>query len=83
MDKSDVPFIPSPRLKWLSKKAAGTVGYCVPFEAKAAACTEYVGGKGASLALLASVQEEEVFFFIFSFMLWSRVLRYFNLMRSM
>ncbi|XP_026759359.2 uncharacterized phosphotransferase YvkC-like isoform X2 [Galleria mellonella] len=46
-------------LRWLSASDAGSVGYCLPFEARAAACPDYVGGKGASLALLASVQDAE------------------------
>lgn len=58
--ESPYPLIPKPTLKWLNKKEVGDVSYCVPFEASAAACTEYVGGKGASLALLASVQKEQV-----------------------
>lgn len=54
-------LIAPPRLlKWLSEKQAGEVGYCLPFEDRAATCPMYVGGKGASLALLASVQKEEV-----------------------
>ncbi|CAH0724658.1 unnamed protein product, partial [Brenthis ino] len=57
--ESPIPLIPKPTLKWLNKKEVGDVSYCVPFEAAAAACTEYVGGKGASLALLASVQKEQ------------------------
>ncbi|XP_026319467.1 uncharacterized protein LOC113229980 [Hyposmocoma kahamanoa] len=58
--KSSPPVDLSPhRLKWLSEKEAGDAGYCVPFEAHAAACTSFVGGKGASLALLASVQEQQ------------------------
>ncbi|KAM3967601.1 putative phosphotransferase YvkC [Aphomia sociella] len=52
--------LPPPRtLKWLSANEVGPVGYCLPFEARAAACPDYVGGKGASLALLASVQDAE------------------------
>ncbi|KAM3967560.1 rifampicin phosphotransferase [Aphomia sociella] len=50
---------PSRTLKWLSASEVGPVGYCLPFEARAAACPDYVGGKGASLALLASVQDVE------------------------
>ncbi|CAH2102808.1 unnamed protein product [Euphydryas editha] len=48
-----------PVLKWLSEEEAGDVGYCVSFEERAAFCTSHVGGKGASLALLASVQTEQ------------------------
>ncbi|XP_059048082.1 putative phosphoenolpyruvate synthase [Achroia grisella] len=52
--------LPPPRtLKWLSVSEVGSVGYCLPFEARAAACPDYVGGKGASLALLVSVQDSE------------------------
>ncbi|XP_045491685.1 putative phosphoenolpyruvate synthase isoform X1 [Colias croceus] len=48
------------KLKWLDKiKIKAPVGYCVQFEDPAAACVEYVGGKGASLALLSSVQKDE------------------------
>ncbi|XP_026732206.1 uncharacterized protein LOC113496983 [Trichoplusia ni] len=50
---------PARLLKWLTEKQAGEVGYCVSFEDRGAACPMYVGGKGASLALLASVQKEE------------------------
>ncbi|KAH9631510.1 hypothetical protein HF086_004671 [Spodoptera exigua] len=50
---------PPRQLKWLAEKQAGEVGYCVAFEDRAAACPMYVGGKGASLALLASVQKEK------------------------
>ncbi|XP_059048058.1 putative phosphoenolpyruvate synthase [Achroia grisella] len=50
---------PPRTLKWLSENDVGSVGYCLPFEARAAACPDYVGGKGASLALLASVQDIE------------------------
>ncbi|XP_026759360.2 putative phosphoenolpyruvate synthase [Galleria mellonella] len=50
---------PPRALRWLSASDAGSVGYCLPFEARAAACPDYVGGKGASLALLASVQDVE------------------------
>ncbi|XP_034834100.1 rifampicin phosphotransferase-like [Maniola hyperantus] len=59
--KSATPtyITPLPALKWLEGKEAGDVGYCLPFDAIAATCTEYVGGKGASLALLASVQDKE------------------------
>ncbi|XP_075969916.1 rifampicin phosphotransferase-like [Anticarsia gemmatalis] len=46
-------------LKWVSETQAGDVGYCVQFEHRACACTAYVGGKGASLALLATVQKDE------------------------
>ncbi|XP_045447354.1 putative phosphoenolpyruvate synthase [Melitaea cinxia] len=56
---SKVDITPLPVLKWLSEVEAGEVGYCVPFEERAAFCTSYVGGKGASLALLASVQKDE------------------------
>lgn len=54
-----VRLTPAPILKWLLKKDAGFVGYCLSFEECAATCTDYVGGKGASLALLASVQNDE------------------------
>ncbi|XP_050342734.1 putative phosphoenolpyruvate synthase [Nymphalis io] len=57
--KSVVHLKPLPVLKSLSEKEAGDVGYCASFEERIAFCTSYVGGKGASLALLASVQEEE------------------------
>lgn len=57
---SKIDIKPLPVLKWLSEVEAGEVGYCVPFEERAAFCTSYVGGKGASLALLASVQKDEV-----------------------
>ncbi|XP_052739556.1 putative phosphoenolpyruvate synthase [Bicyclus anynana] len=58
--KSAIPdVIPMPTLKWLDKQDSGDVDYCLPFESRAAACTDYVGGKGASLALLASVQHKE------------------------
>lgn len=52
-------IVPLRILKWLSEKQAGDVGYCLSFEDRACACTAYVGGKGASLALLASVQRDE------------------------
>lgn len=52
-------ILPSRLLKWLTEKQAGDVGYCVTFEDRAAACPMYVGGKGASLALLASMQKDE------------------------
>ncbi|XP_060807210.1 uncharacterized phosphotransferase YvkC-like [Amyelois transitella] len=52
--------IPEARsLKWLSAEEAGPASYCLKFEDRAAKCVDYVGGKGASLALLASVQEAE------------------------
>ncbi|XP_030022494.2 putative phosphoenolpyruvate synthase isoform X1 [Manduca sexta] len=54
-----IPLIPAPLLNWLDEKQAGRVGYCLAFEDRAAACSSYVGGKGASLALLASVQKDE------------------------
>ncbi|KOB78829.1 putative phosphoenolpyruvate synthase [Operophtera brumata] len=38
---------------------AGRVEHCLPFEDRRAACADLVGGKGASLALLASMQNEE------------------------
>lgn len=47
-------------LKHLSKIEAGQVEYCLTFEDRRAACADFVGGKGASLALLASMQNEEV-----------------------
>lgn len=47
-------------LNWLSEKQVGEVGYCLTFKDRAAACPNYVGGKGASLALLSSMQVEEV-----------------------
>ncbi|XP_047527658.1 putative phosphoenolpyruvate synthase [Vanessa atalanta] len=50
---------PLPVLKCLTEKEAGEAGHCASFEESAAFCTNYVGGKGASLALLASVQTEE------------------------
>ncbi|CAH2239481.1 jg21488 [Pararge aegeria aegeria] len=52
-------IIPLPVLKWLDEVEAGNTDYCLPFDARAATCTNYVGGKGASLALLASVQSKE------------------------
>ncbi|PZC85674.1 hypothetical protein B5X24_HaOG215944 [Helicoverpa armigera] len=52
-------IVPLRQLKWLTEKQAGEVGYCLSFEDRAAACPMYVGGKGASLALLASKQKEE------------------------
>ncbi|KAJ8735386.1 hypothetical protein PYW07_007006 [Mythimna separata] len=52
-------ILPPRLLKWLTEKQAGDVGYCVTFEDRAAACPMYVGGKGASLALLASMQKDE------------------------
>ncbi|XP_041975336.1 putative phosphoenolpyruvate synthase [Aricia agestis] len=54
-----VSITPEPTLRWLSAAEAGAVGYCVSLGDRAAACTDYVGGKGASLALLASIQEKE------------------------
>ncbi|GBP77850.1 Uncharacterized phosphotransferase YvkC [Eumeta japonica] len=47
---------PAPKLRWLSEDAAGEIGYCIPFEATAAACPQLVGGKCASLALLSRAQ---------------------------
>lgn len=55
-----VRLSPPKYLKWLSERDAGPVGYCLAFEDRAAACPELVGGKAASLALLASVQSDEV-----------------------
>ncbi|XP_049869624.1 putative phosphoenolpyruvate synthase [Pectinophora gossypiella] len=56
-EKSEPPLrIPPQRLRWASRVSG--VGYCAPFEDKVAASPDYVGGKGASLALLASVQNE-------------------------
>lgn len=61
-------IMPQRILKWLTEKQAGEVGYCLPFEDSASACPAYVGGKGASLALLTSVQTDEVILlFIFLF----------------
>ncbi|KAJ0182691.1 hypothetical protein K1T71_002060 [Dendrolimus kikuchii] len=53
------PISKAPLLKWLSEDEVWDVGYCLSFEDRAAACPNYVGGKGASLALMASVQAEE------------------------
>ncbi|KAJ2947707.1 hypothetical protein O0L34_g9477 [Tuta absoluta] len=50
--------VPKISLRWCNESEVGSVEYCVPFESRAAACPAYVGGKGASLALLASVQNE-------------------------
>ncbi|KAL4716575.1 hypothetical protein ACJJTC_010239, partial [Scirpophaga incertulas] len=55
----EVGLSPPPLLRWLSEEEAGPVGFCLPFEHRAAACSSYVGGKGASLALLATVQIAE------------------------
>ncbi|XP_068626441.1 uncharacterized phosphotransferase YvkC-like [Battus philenor] len=52
-------LLPLRSLKWLDVEKAGEVGFCVNFEDVGAACPSYVGGKGASLALLTSVQTEE------------------------
>ncbi|KAL0901785.1 hypothetical protein ABMA27_006958 [Loxostege sticticalis] len=52
-----VRLSPPRTLKWMTEAEAGRVGYCLAFEDRAAACPGYVGGKGASLALLASVQK--------------------------
>ncbi|KAL4716558.1 hypothetical protein ACJJTC_010222 [Scirpophaga incertulas] len=57
--KPEVNLSPLPLLSWLSEEEAGPVGFCLPFEHRAAACSAYVGGKGASLALLATVQSAE------------------------
>ncbi|XP_063357659.1 putative phosphoenolpyruvate synthase [Cydia amplana] len=54
-----VRLAPARALRWLAASEVGPVSYCAPFESKVAACPEYVGGKGASLALLVSMQEEE------------------------
>ncbi|XP_013149612.1 PREDICTED: uncharacterized protein LOC106111948 [Papilio polytes] len=59
-DKTQIlPQAPQTLLKWLSEDKAGAVGYCVTLEEVAAASPAHVGGKGASLALLASVQNDE------------------------
>ncbi|KPJ09368.1 putative phosphoenolpyruvate synthase [Papilio machaon] len=60
-DKTPIPQQASQThfLKWLNEDKAGSVGNCLSFEDSAAACPAYVGGKGASLALLASVQNDE------------------------
>ncbi|XP_049875010.1 uncharacterized phosphotransferase YvkC-like isoform X2 [Pectinophora gossypiella] len=52
------PSVPIPQhsLRWVNEEAVSQVGYCVTFEDTVAACPSYVGGKGASLALLASLQ---------------------------
>ncbi|XP_072945858.1 rifampicin phosphotransferase-like [Epargyreus clarus] len=61
-DNAALPSVrlsPPKYLKWLNESEAGTVGYCLAFEERAAACSELVGGKAASLALLVSVQNDE------------------------
>ncbi|CAG9796773.1 unnamed protein product [Diatraea saccharalis] len=46
-----------PSLRWASAEECGEVEqYCVQMHERIAACPQYVGGKAASLALLASVQ---------------------------
>ncbi|CAH4030934.1 unnamed protein product [Pieris brassicae] len=48
------------KLRWVElKDLPECTQYCVGFEECAASCVQLVGGKGASLALLASVQHEE------------------------
>ncbi|CAF4789285.1 unnamed protein product [Pieris macdunnoughi] len=48
------------KLKWVElKDVPECTQYCVRFEECEASCVQLVGGKGASLALLASVQHEE------------------------
>ena len=54
------PIAQPPRLRWWKEKKTDEVGYCVSFKDSLARCPMYVGGKGASLALLASAQKEEV-----------------------
>ncbi|XP_053617727.1 rifampicin phosphotransferase-like [Plodia interpunctella] len=63
------PLAPAPALQWAGAGAGSGAGagagaegdapHCLWFGDRAAACVEYTGGKGASLALLASVQDEE------------------------
>ncbi|XP_063827746.1 uncharacterized protein LOC135077103 [Ostrinia nubilalis] len=52
-----VRLTPPRVLKWLTEAEVGRVGHCLAFEDRAAACPAYVGGKGASLALLSSMQK--------------------------
>ncbi|XP_061708572.1 putative phosphoenolpyruvate synthase [Cydia pomonella] len=54
-----IRLAPARALKWLAASEVGPVSYCALFESKVASCPEYVGGKGASLSLLVSMQEEE------------------------
>ncbi|RVE54465.1 hypothetical protein evm_000950 [Chilo suppressalis] len=54
-----VHLSPPASLRWVEASECGTVGYCLQLDSKAAACPEFVGGKGASLALLAAVQNAE------------------------
>ncbi|XP_047984806.1 putative phosphoenolpyruvate synthase [Leguminivora glycinivorella] len=55
----DIRLAPARALKWLTASEVGPVSYCASFESKVASCPEYIGGKGASLSLLVSKQEEE------------------------
>ncbi|KAI5639732.1 pyruvate phosphate dikinase, PEP/pyruvate binding domain-containing protein [Phthorimaea operculella] len=50
--------LPKISLRWSNESEVGAVEYCAPFESRVAACPNHVGGKGASLALLASVQND-------------------------
>ncbi|XP_048489521.1 uncharacterized phosphotransferase YvkC [Plutella xylostella] len=59
------PRVPSVRLtpprslKWLSKEdIKGAISYCAFFDTDPAKCPDLVGGKGASLALLAKKQRD-------------------------
>ncbi|VVC95538.1 unnamed protein product, partial [Leptidea sinapis] len=50
----------SAELKWRNKESiTKDIGYCLALEDPAASCVDFVGGKGASLALLSSVQGKE------------------------
>lgn len=64
-DRLSLPIYVKPgrRLKWVDvKDVPESMDYCLGFEEIGASCVQMVGGKGASLALLASQQNEEVFF---------------------
>ncbi|KAI8438209.1 hypothetical protein MSG28_010827 [Choristoneura fumiferana] len=49
----------SPLLRWYTTNEVGPVSFCAAFEERPASCADLVGGKGASLALLASTQKEK------------------------
>lgn len=58
-----VGISPVPALRWWSVQDVNEVDYCADLESAVARCPDLVGGKGASLALLTSIQEAQVFLF--------------------
>lgn len=51
-----VKITPLPKLRWISQLDVNDLGFCADFQSTTAKCVHYVGGKGASLALLSSMQ---------------------------